>query len=175
MSRRQLEPVPNYADLVDKYREKYPKTERKALKKLILSKYTQLNSRSLDRHLSKAFSPKQTSEAELSMLKRNLAAMQPSGEEMNRFWREVDQIKHEFVYGYPSKAYDLAFHSYSSFPSAQREIAKKIFASAENLLLKNKQDNVDLFLRMGQELKIKKVAVSLLLQKLPKENAKVFG
>lgn len=34
------------------------------------------------------------------------------------------------------------------------------------MLQKNRQDNVDLFLRMREELKIKKATVTLLLQKL---------
>jgi hypothetical protein len=58
MSRRQLESVPNYADLVEDYTKTYPQTERKALKKLILLNHPQLNPRSLNRHLKKAFESK---------------------------------------------------------------------------------------------------------------------
>jgi len=52
MSQRQSESA---SEIVEKYRKKYCQTERQALKKVILKNHPQLNMRTLDRHLKKAF------------------------------------------------------------------------------------------------------------------------
>jgi hypothetical protein len=52
MSRR---PRRNVSEIVEKYRRNYPRTERKALRKLILLQHKDINKRTLDRHLRKAF------------------------------------------------------------------------------------------------------------------------
>jgi len=45
----------NVSEIVEKYIEKYPNVPRKVLRKLILSGFKEINNRTLDRHLKKAF------------------------------------------------------------------------------------------------------------------------
>jgi len=52
MSLRQSQTV---SEIVEKFRRKYTDTERKALRKLILLQHKDINERTLDRHLKKAF------------------------------------------------------------------------------------------------------------------------
>jgi len=54
MSKKSNRPV---SEIVETYRIKYPQTERPALRRLILSEHKEINPRTLDRHLRKAFSP----------------------------------------------------------------------------------------------------------------------
>jgi hypothetical protein len=52
MSRR---PRGTVSEIVEKYRGKYPRTERKVLRRLILLQHKDINPRTLDRHLKKVF------------------------------------------------------------------------------------------------------------------------
>jgi hypothetical protein len=47
----------NVSEVVENYRKRYPGTERRALRKLILGERKDINPRTLDRHLRIAFKP----------------------------------------------------------------------------------------------------------------------
>lgn len=97
MSQRQKE---NVSKIVEKYKNKYPRTQREALRELILSKFTQFNPRTLDRHLKKAFenepSGKESASEDHDELSQILKVFQEVPRDPFFCSLAIDRVKNEY-------------------------------------------------------------------------------